>query len=1067
MDALTSVVSHQGHKRSKSKIKIAKKKKKDLERKGIFEKQAKHNPKAFTFSGGRNAVHRRVQHASDFEEKRLRRPRIFKSADVPPPFIVVVQGPVGVGKTTLIQSLVKLYAKRNVSSISGPITLVSSKTRRLTFVECGNSMIDMVDCCKVADLVLLMIDGSAGYEMETLEFINLMQSHGMPRVAAVVTHLEGFPNNSTLKKTKKRLKNRFWTETYDGAKMIYLNGMKYGRYKSNEILNVSRAIASQKPLVISWRQNHFYCISLRHEILDEGDKGSEHVNNGSLTIESGTKAQGESTVKASFYGYVYGARVLNKQAVHIPGAGDFIIESVTNMDDPCPLQTEGRTLKDKNRNIYAPECDVGNVLVDDDAMYIELARAKEHFTETADEEPIKSEAVKMVRELQRSEGALLSQIKSFKFNVVGDEKNSDDGSSAYEEDFEGENEDDYEEEEDDDDDEEDDTSSTDDEEDEMEPIGMNHRSGEQKGKYSSTDMNKQSDESDDSESEGYNDIGEFGSGDELSDSEIVYKTANVDIDDGDESESSESDLNGDKDASEDSEEEKEKLGYLTDDIASRVYGDVHRTTPSGVKREGPPIGKGRRNPDYAPDLKFIDFSKLEDDKFDMDWTEDDVAEMRSELFQNYTDDTEDADKADEPAVAINDPESEKAARIEEAEQKKLYNEALEFASVGNVGQFVRLTVTGLPSSFFLRYSKDKGHPIVIGGLQMGEQSAGYLQIKLRKHRWAPRVLKTNDPLLFSLGWRRFQSLPVYCMDERNQTRIKMLKYTPEHMHCLANIYGPLAPPSLAVVAIRDWSRIPQYRISATGVVVGTNQDFTIKKKLKVQGVPYKIMKNTAFIKDMFTSELEVIKCLGSRIVTTSGIRGEIKKAVDKNGAFRATFEDKILLSDIVLLKAFITVKTKRFFNPMVDYKDFRRVRTMAELRTSLGIKPDSVYEPKALISRPTRRFNAIKIPKPIIDNLPFSSRPKIYEADVDPNKVTMEHSEYEKNVANVMQRLMSIRKSRLEKRKADRDKHIAKKKLEESKRVAAAKEKTKEVRKLRYIKQGKTEAVKRAKMNLD
>ena len=30
----------------------------------------------------------------------------------------------------------------------------------------------------------------------------------------------------------------------------------------------------------------------------------------------------------------------------------------------------------------------------------------------------------------------------------------------------------------------------------------------------------------------------------------------------------------------------------------------------------------------------------------------------------------------------------------------------------------------------------------------------------------------------------------------------MLKYTPEHMHCLATIYGALAPPNTGVIAIQ-------------------------------------------------------------------------------------------------------------------------------------------------------------------------------------------------------------------------------------------------------------------------
>lgn len=57
----------------------------------------------------------------------------------------------------------------------------------------------------------------------------------------------------------------------------------------------------------------------------------------------------------------------------------------------------------------------------------------------------------------------------------------------------------------------------------------------------------------------------------------------------------------------------------------------------------------------------------------------------------------------------------------------------------------------------------------------------------------------------------------------------------------------------------------------------------------------------------------------------SGIRGTIKKAVKaggvqgaKEGAFRATFEDKILSSDIVFLRAWVAVDIPRFFNPVTN-----------------------------------------------------------------------------------------------------------------------------------------------------
>lgn len=57
----------------------------------------------------------------------------------------------------------------------GPITVVSGKKRRLTFIECPNDISSMIDLGKIADLVLLLIDGSFGFEMETFEFLNVLQ----------------------------------------------------------------------------------------------------------------------------------------------------------------------------------------------------------------------------------------------------------------------------------------------------------------------------------------------------------------------------------------------------------------------------------------------------------------------------------------------------------------------------------------------------------------------------------------------------------------------------------------------------------------------------------------------------------------------------------------------------------------------------------------------------------------------------------------------------------------------------------------------------------------------------
>lgn len=53
--------------------------------------------------------------------------------------------------------------------------LFPGKKRRITLMECNNDINSMIDIAKVADLVLLLVDASFGFEMEIFEFLNICQ----------------------------------------------------------------------------------------------------------------------------------------------------------------------------------------------------------------------------------------------------------------------------------------------------------------------------------------------------------------------------------------------------------------------------------------------------------------------------------------------------------------------------------------------------------------------------------------------------------------------------------------------------------------------------------------------------------------------------------------------------------------------------------------------------------------------------------------------------------------------------------------------------------------------------
>lgn len=130
--------------------------------------------KAFAIRSGAKAA-QMLRRRLDKEQKKLHVPLVDRTPDVPAPFVVAVVGPPGVGKTTLIQSLIKRYTKQNLSDVKGPITVVTGKSRRMTFFECPNNLNAMIDVAKIADLVLLLIDASFGFEMVPLNVMILLK----------------------------------------------------------------------------------------------------------------------------------------------------------------------------------------------------------------------------------------------------------------------------------------------------------------------------------------------------------------------------------------------------------------------------------------------------------------------------------------------------------------------------------------------------------------------------------------------------------------------------------------------------------------------------------------------------------------------------------------------------------------------------------------------------------------------------------------------------------------------------------------------------------------------------
>ncbi|KAH0103045.1 DUF663-domain-containing protein, partial [Aureobasidium melanogenum] len=347
------------------------------------------------------------------------------------------------------------------------------------------------------------------------------------------------------------------------------------------------------------------------------------------------------------------------------------------------------------------------------------------------------------------------------------------------------------------------------------------------------------------------------------------------------------------------------------------------------------------------------------------------------------------------------------------------------------GTYARIVLENVPCEFVEKFNPR--FPVLIGGLAPTEDRFGYVQIRIKRHRWHKKILKTNDPLIFSLGWRRFQSMPMYSISD-SRTRNRMLKYTPEHMHCFGTFYGPLIAPNTGFCCVQSFSnKNPGFRIAATGVVLNVDESTEIVKKLKLTGHPYKIFKNTAFIKDMFSTSLEIAKFEGASVRTVSGIRGQIKKALSKpEGNFRATFEDKILMSDIVFLRAWYPVKPHRYYNPVTNLLDadensegWQGMRLTGQVRHALDIAtPKDKNSAYRTIERQERHFNPLRVPRKVAAELPYKSQivqMKPQKKETYMQKRAVVAGKEEKEARRLLQQVQTLRNEKVAKRRAKQE----------------------------------------------
>ncbi|CDJ45321.1 ribosome biogenesis protein BMS1, putative [Eimeria tenella] len=282
-----------------------------------------------------------------------------------------------------------------------------------------------------------------------------------------------------------------------------------------------------------------------------------------------------------------------------------------------------------------------------------------------------------------------------------------------------------------------------------------------------------------------------------------------------------------------------------------------------------------------------------------------------------------------------------------------------------------------------------------------------------------------------------------------------------------------------------------YRVAASGVALAAAAAAAaapaaaaaaaacgIQKKLKLVGETKSIKKKTAFVKGMFNSHLEVNRCLGAKIQTVSGIRGQIKKAIGTDGTFRASFEDKVLKSDLILCKTWVLVCPHAFYNPVLDLPGWRGLRLLSEIKKEKKIiskQKETLFHSFGKAPRKQHSFFPIRIPKQLAAKLPLHSRLKLQQGrrvgkqqqqkERDMKKAFV--SPNERRAAVLLQQLETLKRHRDKRRQQQQQQKARLKQQQTDKLQQQQQQQQKERQKRRHSKQGKIEASMRKRLRLD
>ncbi|KAK9768429.1 ribosome biogenesis protein tsr1, variant 2 [Basidiobolus ranarum] len=225
------------------------------------------------------------------------------------------------------------------------------------------------------------------------------------------------------------------------------------------------------------------------------------------------------------------------------------------------------------------------------------------------------------------------------------------------------------------------------------------------------------------------------------------------------------------------------------------------------------------------------------------------------------------------------------------------------------GSYITIHLTNVPREFIETY--DSSRVNVAFGLLQYEHKMSVLNFIVNRNSEYQEPVKSKDPLILHIGFRRLRVQPVYSqLTTKGSNNVhKFERYLQQDLTSVATLYGPIQFGNVPAIFYKEQAGQDPI-IVATGSFLNPDPSRIIAKRIILTGYPFKVHKRTAVIRYMFLNPEDVHWFKPIQLTTKYGRTGHIKESLGTHGYMKCMFDGALKQQDTVCMYLYKRVFSK-------------------------------------------------------------------------------------------------------------------------------------------------------------